>query len=144
MDEAVDDAAADVAAGRWMSFSELSEVPGMDRSAALELTMRHNWEREKDIYGQTRVFVPLGWLAQRDEATASGAASELDVSAAVNGISEAVVTLNQNLDKLQLAMTKLGAMLAAEQAARIAAETERDLARAQVLEVLRLVCVSPR
>jgi hypothetical protein len=40
---------------------------------------------------------------------------------------------------MQLAMIKLGTMFAAEQAARIAAETERDQARAQVLEVWRLV-----
>jgi hypothetical protein len=139
MNEAVDDVVAEVAAGRWMSLPELSEIPGMDHGAALELMMRHSWEREKDIYGQTRVFVPLEWLAQRDEATVSGAALEADVSTAVNKVSKAVVVLNQNLGTMQLAMIKLGTMFAAEQAARIAAETERDQARAQVLEVWRLV-----
>jgi hypothetical protein len=84
-------------AGRWLSYAELAEVRGTDKTSALKLALRKRWPRRKDNHGTMQVCVPPEWLnewgARKSAAVppdvASGMADGMDSSA--NQVLEAAV-----------------------------------------------------
>ena len=48
--------------GRWISYTELAEIRGTDKTSALKLALRKKWPRRKDNHGTMHVCVPPEWL----------------------------------------------------------------------------------
>ena len=48
--------------GRWISYAELAEIRGTDKTSALKLALRKKWPRRKDNHGTMHVCVPPEWL----------------------------------------------------------------------------------
>ena len=48
--------------GRWISYTELAEIRGTDKTSALKLALRKKWQRRKDNHGTMHVCVPAEWL----------------------------------------------------------------------------------
>jgi hypothetical protein len=57
----------DDAEGHWLSYAELAELRGITRKAAIRLTQRHHWRRQPGNDGATKVLVPAGAMASREE-----------------------------------------------------------------------------
>ena len=48
--------------GRWISYTELAEIRGTNKTSALKLALRKKWPRRKDNHGTMHVCVPPEWL----------------------------------------------------------------------------------
>jgi hypothetical protein len=59
------DSQDDSGGGQWLTYEEIAEARGIKRLAAVRLTQRHRWRRQRGNDGHARVLVPHDML-QRD------------------------------------------------------------------------------
>jgi hypothetical protein len=48
----------DIGGGQWLTYEELAKARGIQRLAAVRLTQRHKWRRQRGNDGHARVLVP--------------------------------------------------------------------------------------
>ena len=55
--------------GRWLTYSELATIRGINRASAVKLVQRERWPRSSgnDRQRTVRVLVPEDWLAPAKE-----------------------------------------------------------------------------
>jgi chromosome segregation ATPase len=100
------DADTDSGGGRWMTYAELAEARGIDKSSAARLTFRRHWRRQKDHRGTVRVFVPLDWQdasrdASRDVSDDASRDVSRDLSRVIKPLEDAIGLLREQLERAE-------------------------------------------
>jgi hypothetical protein len=75
------DIADDMAGGAWLTYGQLADARGISRRAAIRLTQRHRWRRQKGNDGFARVWVPDDMTTPRGDDTATADADADDDTA---------------------------------------------------------------
>jgi hypothetical protein len=126
--------------GRWISYAELAEIRGTDKTSALKLALRQKWPRRKDNHGTMHVCVPSEWLGswgnRRSDNTPhdmpSSTPNGVDISRAINTLEVALAAADKRADQAEKRADR--AEIRAEQAetrenqAQQAIEMERNRA----------------
>jgi hypothetical protein len=83
----------DSGGGRWLTYGEIAAARGTTRIAAVRLTQRHKWRRQRGNDGHARVLVPPDML-QPERPPPSGVDSNIarDVTADVPALLAAIET----------------------------------------------------
>jgi hypothetical protein len=85
--------------GQWMTYAEIADARGIKRIAAVRLTQRHGWRRQKGNDGFARVLVPPDML--RPERAHAG-----NIAGDVTGDSRVPSLLAQTVAALETALTE--------------------------------------
>ena len=95
-------------AGRWMTFTELSEVRGISRASASKLVRRRKWRRQTDNHGTVRILVPPDAAASPsdgptvslpDSSKDRPSDSPSDTSRAISTLEAAIAVLQEQLER---------------------------------------------
>ena len=85
--------------GRWMTYAELAEARGIDKSSALKLAFRHkDWPRRKNNRGQMQVCVPADWGSGQDKSMDASMDASMDLSSVINSFDAALAAVRQRAD----------------------------------------------
>jgi hypothetical protein len=131
--------------GRWLTYDELAELRGIDRTSARRLTTRLKWLRRPGNDGTVRILVPLRHLrpprrsADRPAGIAADTATAPAVMPAVMtatpaDLSAVIVPLEAAIDALREQLTAANA--SAGQALALADRLTGQLAEAQAARSL--------
>ena len=139
------DIADDMAGGAWMTYGQLADARAISRRAAIRLTQRHRWRRQKGNDGFARVFVPDDMTTPRGDDTATiDADADDDVTTgdrhilagalaaledAVAGLREQVGTANRRADDAMALADRTLAQLADAEARADRAEGRAEALR---------------
>jgi hypothetical protein len=114
MDTVMDDAARHVPGDtKWMTYTELGEMLGIERLSAKRLAMRHRWQRRAGNDGAARVAVPVSVLDGRlqtkpentgDVAGDSLPGQKLQNQALIARLRERIASLEGHLSELKTAL----------------------------------------
>jgi hypothetical protein len=125
---------------RWISYAELAEIRGTDKTSALKLALRKKWPRRKDNHGTMQVCVPPDWMGswggRRSDSTPHDTPLSMpngvDISRAINTLEFALAAADKRADQAEKRADR--AEIQAEQAeirenqAQQAIERERNRA----------------
>ena len=127
--------------GRWISYTELAEIRGTDKTSALKLALRKKWPRRKDNHGTMHVCVPPEWLGSwgnrrppdnTPQDMPSSTPNGMDVSRAINTLEIALAAADKRADQAEKradrAETRTEQAETRENQAQQAIETERNRA----------------
>ena len=126
--------------GRWLSYADLAEIRGTDKTSALKLALRKKWPRRKDNHGTMHVCVPADWLGawgnRKPDSTPhdmpSSVPNGLDISRSISTLEMALSSADKRADQAEKRADR--AEIRAEHAearadqAQQAVETERNRA----------------
>jgi hypothetical protein len=123
--------------GRWISYTELAEIRGTDKTSALKLALRKKWPRRKDNHGTMHVCVPPEWLGawgnhRLPDNMPSSVLSGVDISRSISTLEMALASADKRADQAEKRADR--AEIRAEQAearadqAQQAVEMERNRA----------------
>ena len=127
--------------GRWISYTELAEMRGTDKTSALKLALRKKWPRRKDNHGTMHVCVPPEWLGawgnrrppdNTPNNMPSSAPNGVDISRSISTLEMALASADKRADQAEKRADR--AEIRAEQAearadqAKQAVEMERNRA----------------
>src|ERR1700733_8065875 len=95
--------------GRWISYAELAEIRGTDKTSALKLALRKKWPRRKDNHGTMHVCVPADWLGawgnrrpdNTPHATPSSVPDGLDISRSISALEVALASAAKRADQAE-------------------------------------------
>jgi hypothetical protein len=135
------DIADDTASGQWLTYGQLADARGISRRAAIRLTQRHRWRRQKGNDGFARVWVPDEMTTPRGDDTATVDADADDDTTtdrptpfrakALAALETALTDANSRADQALALANRLGAQIAGATERAITAEAARDQARAE-------------
>ena len=127
--------------GRWISYTELAEIRGTDKTSALKLALRKKWPRRKDNHGTMHVCVPPEWLGSwgnrrppdnTPQDMPSSTPNGMDISRSISTLEMALASADKRADQAEKRADR--AEIRAEQAearadqAQQAVEMERNRA----------------
>jgi hypothetical protein len=123
--------------GRWISYTELAEIRGTDKTSALKLALRKTRPRRKDNHGTMHVCVPPEWLGawgnrRPPDDMPSSVPNGVDISRSISTLEMALAAADKRADQAEKRADR--AEIRAEQAearadqAQQAVEMERNRA----------------
>ena len=96
--------------GRWISYAELAEIRGTDKTSALKLALRKKWPRRKDNHGTMHVHVPPEWLGtwgsrrppdNTPNVMPSSVPNGVDISRSISALEMALASADKRADQAE-------------------------------------------